>query len=407
MQIGIIADDLTGAMDSGAKFARAGYRTAVAFLGSTLPPAPDLDAVAVDTDSRNLQPDAAQERVLDAARKLRDSRILYKKLDSTLRGPIAAELETALEACGRSRAIIAPAFPAAGRTTRGGVQLLYGEPLHETPLAEDPATPVRESHLPSLLADAGLHPVGVLSVEDLKDSARLDEVFEASRWIVADAAQDGDLEALVEAVPNRSEVLWVGSAGLVGALGEVYPGKYFTGLEDGPPVEAARVLTVVGSRNPTVRHQLKLLDESSAATLVSLESQLLVDGSGAALDAAMDECRHYLGKGMNVALHTTEDEISPVDTGRTVEALAQAVSVLSDEGLFDALVLTGGDTAVHVARSLGARGIRVDGEIEPGVPVGNLISDPPYRVITKAGGFGMPETLLRAQKFFTGKGAAL
>jgi D-threonate/D-erythronate kinase len=58
-------------------------------------------------------------------------------------------------------------------------------------------------------------------------------------------------------------------------------------------------------------------------------------------------------------------------------------------------VLTGGDTAVGVARRLGAGGIRLEGEIEPGVPVGTLISPRPYRVVTKAGGFGEPGTLVK------------
>ena len=51
MQAAIIADDLTGAADTGVQLARAGYRTAVAFRDAPVPPAGDLDAVALDTDS--------------------------------------------------------------------------------------------------------------------------------------------------------------------------------------------------------------------------------------------------------------------------------------------------------------------------------------------------------------------
>jgi uncharacterized protein YgbK (DUF1537 family) len=77
-------------------------------------------------------------------------------------------------------------------------------------------------------------------------------------------------------------------------------------------------------------------------------------------------------------------------------ALAQVVAGLSGEDLFDALVLTGGDTAVRVARELGAAGILLEGEMEAGVPIGTLLGPPPYRVITKAGGFGDPKTLSEA-----------
>jgi D-threonate/D-erythronate kinase len=95
------------------------------------------------------------------------------------------------------------------------------------------------------------------------------------------------------------------------------------------------------------------------------------------------------------AVHSTEDRDAP-GAGSFVGALAEVVAGLSGEGLFDALVLTGGETAVGVARRLGAAGIRLEGEVEPGVPVGSLIGPRPYRVVTKAGAFGEPGTLVRA-----------
>ena len=162
MDVAVIADDLTGAADSGIQFARAGYGTAVAFYGAPIPPSEGLEAVAVDTDSRLLSPQEARERVLEAGRASADARIVYKKLDSTLRGPLAAELAAALQSTGRSKAVVAPAFPSTGRSTLGGVQLLHGEPVHETGLADDPHTPVREGHIPSLLSEAGFE--GVFSV---------------------------------------------------------------------------------------------------------------------------------------------------------------------------------------------------------------------------------------------------
>src|SRR5215213_10502459 len=104
MRVAIIADDLTGAADTGVQLARAGYRTAVAFRGAPVPPAKDLDAVALDTDSRAMPAGFAAKRVLEAGHAVRHARIVYKKLDSTLRGPIAAELAAALGASGRDRA---------------------------------------------------------------------------------------------------------------------------------------------------------------------------------------------------------------------------------------------------------------------------------------------------------------
>ena len=401
MRIAIVADDLTGAMDSGAQLARAGYRTAVAFRGSAIPPAPDLDAVAGDTDSRHLDPGSARERVREAARHFGEAGIFYKKLDSTLRGQIVAELEATLEESGRSTCVIAPAFPSTGRTTVEGVQLVNGKPLHETQFAEDPVTPVREANLPTLLDAGGLEDVATLSIGDLEDLDVVREILDNHRWVVADATKDTHLKALVEVVPDPSEVLWAGSAGLVVALGEVYPGPGDGELSVDRPAMGTRVLTVIGSTNPTVRDQLRRLDEESSVEPVPLRSNKIL--SGGAVKSALETCREFLNKGSSVALYSTDEEILEGETGRIVGMLAEVVVELSEDDLFDALVLTGGDTAVHVARGLGARGILLGGEIEPGVPLGTLIGDNPYRVITKAGGFGTPETLLHAQNVLTGK----
>src|ERR687897_2644258 len=166
MQVAIIADDLTGAADTGVQLAHAGYRSAVAFRDAPIPPADDLDAVALDTDSRAIPAGFAAKRVMEAVRSVRDIPIVYKKLDSTLRGPIAAELAAALGASGRDRAVVAPAFPAAGRTTADGVQLVRGVPVHETEAKNDPRTPVREGHIPTLLG-ASFTSISSLSVEEL------------------------------------------------------------------------------------------------------------------------------------------------------------------------------------------------------------------------------------------------
>jgi D-threonate/D-erythronate kinase len=310
-----------------------------------------------------------------------DIPIVFKKLDSTLRGPIAAELAAALGASGRDRAVVAPAFPATGRTTVEGVQLVRGVPVHETEAKDDPRTPVHEGHVPTLLA-AAFPSVVSLSTEDLAHPATVRRALEEARCVVADAARDEHLEALVRAVPDPSEVLWAGSAGLAVALGRVYPGPH-TGTT--PSARTSRVLVVVGSLSEVARGQLRSLKEHECATVP-------VSGAGG---EALGKAREALSGGSCVALHSAEDRFSS-GAGDVVEMLAGVVGALSEENLFDALVLTGGDTAVGVARRLGAVGVRLEGEVEPGIPVGSLIGPKPYRVVTKAGGFGEPGTLVKA-----------
>jgi uncharacterized protein YgbK (DUF1537 family) len=128
---------------------------------------------------------------------------------------------------------------------------------------------------------------------------------------------------------------------------------------------------------------------------------LLDDPSEGTMEGAIAGARSALLDGRGVVVYSTADRsfqwMARVEAARRIaEALAEVVAGLSGEDLFDALVLTGGDTAVGVARRLGAVGIRLEGEVEPGVPVGTLIGPRPYRVVTKAGGFGNAGTLQKA-----------
>jgi len=395
MHAAIIADDLTGAADTGVQLARAGYRTAVVFRDSPMPPAEDLDAVALDTDSRAMPAGFAAKRVLEAGHAVRHARIVYKKLDSTLRGPIAAELTAALEATGRHRVVVAPAFPSAGRTTVDGVQLVRGVPVHETEAKNDPRTPVREGHVPTLLAES-FPSVRSLGVEDLADPATVRRALDEARCVVADAARDEDLEALVRAVPDPHQVLWAGSAGLALALGSVYPGPH-SEMTPAAHAPARKVLVVVGSLSGVARGQLRLAEEYGCVAVP------VATGRAGANEEAFRVLRAALAGGACAVVHSERNPSG--EAGSVVEALAELVGRLSEGSLFDALVLTGGETAVGVARRLGAVGIRLDGEVEPGIPTGTLIGPSPYRVVTKAGAFGEPgtlveivETLLRSGK---------
>jgi uncharacterized protein YgbK (DUF1537 family) len=388
MLMAVIADDLTGAADAGVQLVRAGYRTAVVFHGEEAPIA-DIDAVSFDIDSRTMPAGLAAKRVVEVAKIVRGARIVYKKLDSTLRGNLAAELVAASGATKRDLTIVAPAFPTAGRTTVGGTQLVYGVPVDETEMRDDPHTPVREAHVPMLLAKA-FSSVGTLGVEDVVDPERVRVALKENECVVADAERDSDLAALVRAVPDPARVLWAGSAGLALALGSVYQGP--RGGDAGHRrVPSRPVLVVVGSLSGVARQQVRQLVEEYGEVAFPVEAGDPENSVAAAREA--------LSGGTNAVVHSPEK----IDaSGEAVlGSLAGVVGRLSEERLFAGLVLTGGATAVGVARRLGATGIELEGEVEAGVPVGTLIGPRPYPVVTKAGGFGGPDTLVGAVEALT------
>ncbi len=380
----MIADDLTGAADTGVQFARAGYRTAVVFRGES--PPEGLDAVVFDADTRTLRPGLASRYVAEAGRDARGARLVYKKFDSTLRGSVAAELSAALESTRRRGAVVAPAFPAAGRTTVGGTQLVHGVPVHETEMKNDPRTPVEQGHVPTLLGRWSSS-VGSLSVADLEEPEKVWREIRNNTWTVVDAGCDADLEALVRAVPDPGEVLWAGSAGLAQALGVVYPGPH---ADKRSTPGAGSVLVAIGSLNPASRGQLDRLRERFGDVAVAVGP-----GTSGAVRKVVGAARRAFADGPCAVVHSS-GRASAGKRGEVMRALAGSAAALAGEEMFDGLVLTGGSTAVAVSRALGASGIRLAGEIEVGVPVGTLMGPRAYTVVTKAGGFGGPQTLVGA-----------
>ncbi len=330
MRVAVIADDLTGAADAGVQFARAGHATAVAFHGA---PLPALGAVVAETGSRGADAPEAARRVREATARLAAAPLLLKKIDSTLRGPVAAEVAAALEASGRERAVVAPAFPAAGRTTDGGVQFLDGAPIGD---------------LRALLAGIDAD--------------------------VADARTDADLDAVVREIRDPASVLWVGTAGLARALADAHPGA---GFDPPPEAAATRTLVVVGSTSAVARAQADRLEAAGVPVAVP------APGAAARVRAALDA--------RGVCLLRPAGGEAP---DRIVRSLAEVAAQAADGRT--TLVLTGGHTAIAVARRLGATGLSVERELEPGVVAGRLIGPVPLRVVTKAGGFGGPDALLRA-----------
>ncbi|MFC9735677.1 four-carbon acid sugar kinase family protein [Streptomyces roseolus] len=381
-RVAVLADDLTSAGDGAAPFRRGGHPARVLLSGSPLAGHGREDGVlAVDLGSRLLDEAGAEARTREAARVLSGAGLLLKTVDSTLRGHVAAEIRAAREGSGRRAVVVAPAFPAEGRTTRDGVQYVREVRVDESEFARDPAHPVRTADLARLLPEA----VRV-------DAARpelLTERVPSGGLFVCSAATDADLDRIVAAVPDHGSVLWVGSPGLAAALARHHalPGGG-ADAEELPP--AASPLVAVGSANPATRRQLALLAGRPGAVAAV---------AAAPLETATDTLVRII--------HTPHERRA--DPAELTRELAASVAALAARAPFDGLVLTGGETAEAVLRALGAHGIDLHDEPEPGIARGTLAGPagvPRVPVVVKAGGFGDDRTLLRLHALLTGAGPA-
>jgi len=398
-RLGIVADDLTGAMDSSGYFARLGLGTVV-ILDPGFPSTADV--VVVNTSSRAEDPDVARGRVRKAVRSLR-GRVVYKKIDSTLRGNIGVELEAAMAEMAGEKAIVAPAFPAVGRTTVAGELLVDGMAVAETQFADDPISPVKESHIPTLLEETTGRRAGSIGVADIM--AGPESLYRRINGmspdiIVCDVTEQSHLTAIVRAAA-LAEGRWLlcGSGGLAREL-HLLTGAPDAGKAKPSKQPAGLALVAVGTRNQVAAGQLRKAEEELGLPVLNLEIEHLSreDIAAGRIADILAGANRLLEKGKGLAISSTFSRYTP--------ALKQSIPVLMGEvvaGLlatrkFAGLFLSGGDIAVEVCRRLSVVAISVLGEVEPGVPAGELVGGPGegMRVVTKAGGFGTEEALVES-----------
>ncbi|MFC4990194.1 four-carbon acid sugar kinase family protein [Saliphagus infecundisoli] len=412
MEVLLVADDLTGAVDAGHGFARRGHRTVVAVSERDIAPDADDPAVlAVNTDSRYAEDDDAREAV---ARALggREARVVYKKVDSTLRGNVASEVEAAIEASDADLAVVAPAFPAAGRTTREGIHRVEGRRLSETGYADD-ANPPGSDRLPALFEQAR-YPVEHVPLETVAEGVgAIHEVLESSgegpRIATFDAADDGHLATIARAGGELGErVLYVGSGGLAAHIAVPERGVGVTGGAVGSP-DGSGVLAVVGSVADATLAGIERVPDS---TVIELDGEELVAepervgraageraaarlarGEHALVTAARSRADVAATRGAGARAGHDENEVA----ARVRRALAAAAGVALAEGRPSGLFLTGGDVALAVCEEVGIDAIRLSGEaVAEGVPCGRVAGGPlsGTPLVTKAGGFGGESTIV-------------
>ncbi|WP_331233355.1 four-carbon acid sugar kinase family protein [Natronorarus salvus] len=402
----VVADDLTGATDTGHQFAARGFETTVRVTDDDGVDCSDV--VVHNTDSRYRSEETAADRVSTAIDAHPDA-VVYKKVDSTLRGNLVAEIGAAAEATDADLVLVAPAFPATGRVTVGGVHVVEGRPVAETAAGRDPDSPVADSHVPTLLSDLG-YPVDHLpltTVERGADGVRdhLTSLLEAGTGgddptvVVCDAARDGHLETLAAAASRPDlTVLYVGSGGLA----------RYVRFE---PATAGGVLGVVGSASPRTFDQLGALDEG---WVVVVNTDLSVRDPGSAAREAADRAADAMGR-HGVAVLTAATSATDVEAtlaagsnaglteaetrNRISTVLARSAKTVADRGEIGGLFATGGAVATRLLESLGATGVSLTGrEITSGVPVSRIADGPaagtPF--VTKAGAFGDERTIYMA-----------
>ncbi|KQP75188.1 hypothetical protein ASF60_08350 [Methylobacterium sp. Leaf113] len=400
----ILADDLTGAADCAIAFGRRGLAAAVTWDVTTSGDvSPDdsrpLPVLAYDADSRGLSASDAAERHRGLLERwLEPDRVLFKKIDSTLRGQPAAETAATMaylmERTGAAFGICAPAFPATGRTTLAGHVHVAGRPLEDAEVWRRDHT-YASANLGFVLGTAEIEttlvPLSAIRSSDL--ASRLARIAEGGPGVaICDAETDGDLARIAAASLAVAPVpFFIGSAGLAHALADTLAPAP-TGAVHIPPSRSGSLI-VVGSLAAASRAAMRRLAAQDHVVHLPVSPDTLLGDLAGRADLAA-RVAAVIAAGDDALVEIAIGDALDMSLGpRLARALAEALDPIATR--IGAVAATGGETAAALLARFGIDGIRLVDEIEPGVSLGLTLGRLSIPVATKAGAFGDAESLIR------------
>jgi len=376
MMIAVIADDLTGAAEIGAIGLRHGI---AAEVQTEFDPRSDADLIVIDTGTRSSRPSEAAatiERVVKQVLRCRPE-LLFKKVDSVLRGPVLAELAALRRAAGAREVLLVPANPSLGRVIRDGRYYVNKVPIHLTSFAGDPEHPARSSDVIEMLGRGTDSEVIVRSLAEPAADAEI---------VVGEAARESDLSRWT----RRIGVATV-PAGAAGFFRAILQSKGFRERERSAasaPTGARKTLFVCGSMSESSLSRL-VAAEANGIAVVRMPAGLLEQPDARGLvnkwaSAASNALARKDKAVLTIGRSRCGEAGMPVMLGRYLAEASEAVLRITR---VDLVCVDGGSTASALVRRIGWRRLAVCAEHAPGVVEMRVVSGDWPAIVTRPGSY--------------------
>lgn len=377
----LIADDFTGANDSGIKIVQRGYDASISLNCNENS---DSNINIIDTETRNLNKNKAYDivdKTISNLENLSDYLVIYKKVDSTLRGNIRSEYEAIYKYLNPQYVIFAPAHPNLGRTTKDGIQYVNGKRILDTEFSQDPEKPVTNDNIKNILADKMHHHYIDEIRKDLNIKPGIN-TFDCEIY-------DDLLKIAQKSLEIDQRVLFIGSAGLCDAL--------FDELIIKKPAVA-----IVGSVSSQNKESIDYCKKMG----VSVLEITLMDYAKNRYKEKINEAIELLKENKDVIIVTSKDRKDYIETleylkknglktDLVLSKLLESISTsLINNVDISGVFTSGGTTSIEFLKSIGAKGTNLVNEIENGVIMNKIKGlDKDLYLVTKAGAFGNKKTI--------------
>jgi uncharacterized protein YgbK (DUF1537 family) len=415
----IIADDLTGANDTGVQFAKNGHKTWVLILDDELKNIGfenKYDVLVIDTETREVEEDIARSKLIKILKEIKvtEGDIIYKKIDSTLRGNVGAEIEEIIKIFNKQFCILSPSFPSLKRVTVGGNLIVQGKPLGMSAYTDNRSN-IAESYIPSILKKQTELSIERIGLNEVKRGQHnivklIDNLIEEKKKIiVVDSSNENHLRDIaLSGIRFGGKVLFSGSGGLANYL----VGNFNKNKELNIDIRNNKepVLIVGGSKNPVMLDQINYIINYMEFAKLKIDIKQIFYQEKKILDDYVNNCLEIIMNKQNLIIYNDavynkkelideklihEYKLSHIELGNKIkEFFGKLAARVVRESKINNLVLTGGDIAVSVCRQLKISELELIGELLPGIPLSSAhFKDNTLNLITKAGGFGEKETL--------------
>lgn len=377
----------------------------------------ERDVLVVNTDSRGSSPDRAFSLVSSLLKNYDEELfpVVYKKIDSTLRGNIGYEIDAILKKTNISMGFMTPSFPEQERTVVDGVLMVWGKPLVLTEASSDAAAPVRESCIHKLVEQQSRYKVGWIDLahvasgsKELREAVKREQE-RGNQILVFDAVKRSDLTNIADVAFGMDEKpLFIGSAGLAEEVA-----KKLSSLKAKPisPWKGAKsfkhILIVSGSASSVTHEQLRRVEQRKGIPSFQLSESLLMteeessqreeNNLSSSIGSSLAQ-GHVIFRTFSERLLSREPGEAPIhrEIPKRLGHITLGAVEKSNVDINDlAVIVTGGDTAMSLFGLVGIGGVEIVGEVLKGIVMGHLIGGKwnGLTVVTKAGAFGRENAL--------------
>lgn len=385
----ILADDLTGSLDTGVQLSVKGYSVIIQTENTGIRADLNEDVLVINTDTRHRKSTDAYRIVADLVQQAMHAGFtrIYKKTDSGLRGNVGAELSALLETTGERTLFFVPAWPKMNRITKDGIHYVNGLPLSESIFAKDVIDPVKESRVDRLI--------------HLQSDVPVCMNTEANGITVYDCTSEEEMERLAAQIfaDSHCPLIAAGCAGLL----EKYP-VCAKEADKSPVCEGlhGELLVLSGSMNEVTLGQLQYAHQNGACRVhVPVHSILQTEWQDYDIEQFVESFLHTADTPIAI-IDTVDDAVEDVPedaSERIARCMGKIALSLIRHRLSRTLMIIGGDTLLGCVKALGIKTLAPVKEMAPGTVLAKYThSKGNGYLITKSGGFGSEALLVQLQK---------